>query len=51
MTQIQISFHAISRYVAFSMLVRVQRTWVNVNIRIEFLNSDFVTSRLEQFSY
>ena len=50
MSQVEIGLHAIGSDVALPMLIGVQRTRVDVDIRVEFLNGDAVSSRLQQFS-
>src|SRR6185312_1268268 len=40
MAQIEISFCPIFCYKTFAMLIRIERTGVHINIRVEFLNSD-----------
>ena len=49
-SQVEVCLHAICRHVAFAMLVGVQRPWVNVDIRVELLNGDFVAACLQQLS-
>ena len=48
--QVEIGLHTIHRHVALTMLVWVQRSWINIDIRIEFLNGNFVTTCLQQFA-
>ena len=45
--QVEIGFMAVYRYVAFSVLIRVQRTRVDIDIRVELLNCYFITSCLQ----
>ena len=46
-SQVEIGFMAVYRYVAFSVLIRVQRTRVDIDIRVELLNCYFITSCLQ----
>ena len=48
-TKVKICFRTILSYIAFAMLVRIQGPWVNVNVRIKFLDSSAVAAGLEQF--
>ena len=50
MPQVEVSFHTVHRHVALAVLVGVQRSWVDVDIRVEFLNSDLEATCLQQFT-
>ena len=49
-SQVQIRLMAIFRHIALAMLVRVERTWVNVYIRIKLLYRNLVPTSLKQFA-
>ena len=49
-TQVEICFKPILRHVALPMLVRVQRTRVDVDIGIKLLDGDLVAACLQQFA-
>ncbi len=44
--QVQISFGTIIRNIAFSMLIWIKRAWIDIDIRIEFLNGYIEAARL-----
>ena len=48
--EIEVGFLAIGGHVALAVLVGVERARVDVDVRIEFLDGDFVAPCLEQFS-
>ena len=48
--QVQVGLKAVLCHVALTVLVRVQRTWVDVNVGVEFLNSHFVAACLQQLA-
>ena len=50
MTQVQVCFHAVDGDVALAVLIRVQRTWIDVDIGIKLLNGYFVATCLQQFA-
>ena len=50
MSQVQVGLGSVIRHVALAMLVRVQCSRVNVDVRIEFLNGDSQPSGLQKFS-
>ena len=50
-TQIQVGLHAVCRHIALSMLVRVQRSGVNVDVRVKLLYGYLVSPSLQQLSY
>ena len=50
-SQIQVCLETVLRYVAFAVLVRVQGSRVNVDIRVELLDGDLVAACLQQFAY
>ena len=45
-----ISLMSIDGHVTFPMLIRVQRTRVDVDVRIKFLDSNLVTSCLKELT-
>ena len=50
-SQVKVGFKTVGCYVALAVLVGVQRTWVDVNVRVEFLYSHFVAACLQQLAY
>lgn len=50
MSQIQVCFVSVHSHVAFAVLIRVQRTWVDVNIRVKLLDCNVVASGLKKFA-
>ena len=42
MSEVKVRFHSINGYVALSMLVWIQCTWVDVDVRVKLLNSNVV---------
>ena len=50
-TQIQVGLETILRYIALPMLVGVQRTGVDVDVRVKLLDSDLVAACLQQLAY
>ena len=50
MAQVQLSLISIDGNVTFPMLIRVQRTRVDVDVRIKFLDSNLVTSCLKELT-
>ena len=49
-SQVKIRFLSIVCYVALTMLIRIQRARVNVNVRVEFLYRNVEATCLQQFS-
>jgi hypothetical protein len=49
-SQVQIGLETILRHVALAVLVRIQRTWVDVDVGVKLLNGNFVTACLQQFA-
>ncbi len=49
MTQVQICFRSVFRYVALPVFVRIERTGVYVDIGIKLLDGHFQPPRLQQF--
>ena len=49
-SQVQIGLETILRHVALAVLVRIQRTWVDVDVGVEFLDGYLVATCLQQFS-
>lgn len=48
MTEIQIGFRAVIGDEDFAMLIRAHGARVDIDVRVEFLNGDFVASVLQQ---
>ena len=48
--QVQIRLHTIDCHIALTMLVGVQRSWVDVDIRVELLDGDFIATCLQQLT-
>ena len=46
-SEIQIRFMSVYGNIAFPMFVWVQRTWIDIDIGIKFLNGNFITSCLK----
>ena len=44
--QVEVSLHTIDGHVALAVLIGVQRSWVDVDIGVEFLNGDLKATRL-----
>ena len=49
-TEVEVCLHTVGCHVTLAMFIRIQRSRVNVNIRIKLLNGDAVASRLQQFT-
>ena len=47
-TEVEVGLHAIDSHIALSMLVWVERAWVDVDIWVELLYCDFVATSLKQ---
>ena len=50
-SEVKVCFHTINCNITFSMLVRIQSAWINVNIWIKLLDSDIVASGLQKLTY
>ena len=50
-SQVEVGLKAVLRYVALTVLVGVQRTGVDVDIRIELLDGHLIAPRLQQLAY
>ena len=50
-SQVKIGFMAVYGHIAFSVLVRIQSSGVNVDVRIKFLDCYAVASCLQQLTY
>ena len=48
MAQVEVGFRTVFGHVTLSVLVRIQGSGVDIDIRIEFLHRYFVATRLEQ---
>ena len=48
--EVEVGFHSVNRHIAFAMLVRVECSRVDVNVRVKFLDSDVVTSCLQELT-
>ena len=49
MTQIEIGLMTVDGYIAFAMFIGIQRTRVDIDIRVELLNCNFISSCLQKF--
>jgi len=49
-SQVEVGLVTIYRNIAFSVLVRVQCSRINIDIRVKLLNGYFITSCLKQFT-
>ena len=49
-SQVKIGFMAVYGHIAFSMLIRIQCSRVDVDIRVKLLDGYIVTSCLQQFT-
>ena len=47
-SQIQVCFRSIIGHINFSVLIRAHGPWIDIDIRVKFLNSDLETTILEQ---
>lgn len=45
-SKIEVSLHTVNSHIAFAVLIRIERSWVDVDVRIEFLDGDVVASCL-----
>ena len=45
-SEVQVCFHTVHSYVALTMLVGIQRTWVDVNVRVELLDGYLIAGCL-----
>ena len=50
MSQVEIRFKAVLRHVALAVLIGIQRTRVDIDVGVEFLDGDLVTTCLQQFA-
>ncbi len=50
MSQVQVSFVAVHGDIALAMLVGVQCTRVDVDVRVKFLDGDIVSTGLQQLA-
>ena len=48
MAKIEIRLRAVVEHVNFPVLKRVHRSWINIQIRIEFLENNAQTTRFKQ---
>jgi hypothetical protein len=48
MAEVKVRFRAVIRNIALAVLVRVKRTGINVDVRVEFLDSNSQTSGLKK---
>ena len=46
-TQIQVGLMPVDRYIALAVLIRIQRTRIDIDIRVKLLNSHTITARLQ----
>ena len=49
-TEIKVSFLPIIGDITFAVFIGVERTWVDVDVRIKLLNRDVKAARLEQLT-
>jgi len=49
-SQVEICFHTIGRHVALTVLIGIQRTRVDIDVGVEFLDGNPVASCLQEFS-
>ena len=49
-TQIEVGLETVLRDIALPVFVGIQRPWVDVDIRVEFLNCDLVAACLQQLT-
>ena len=47
-TKVEIRFRTVLRNIALTVLIRIQRAWINVDVGIEFLDGDPKTSCLKK---
>ena len=50
MSQVEVCLHTVRRHVALTVLVRIERSRVDVDVGIEFLDCNPIAPRLQQFS-
>ncbi len=50
-TQVEIGFLSVGRHIAFTMLVGVECSRVNIDIGVEFLDCNAITACLQQLAY
>ena len=50
MPQIKVGFHTIYCHIAFAVFIGIQRSRVDIDVGVEFLNGDFIAPGLKQFS-
>lgn len=48
--KVQVSFLPIVGYVTLAMLIRVERSWVDVDVGVKLLDRDVKTTSLQQFT-
>ena len=48
--EVEVRFLSVVRHVAFAVLIGVERTGVDIDVRVEFLDRNVVAARLEQFA-
>ena len=47
MSQIEVGFVSVYRYITFTMFIRIQSSRINIDIRIELLNCYIIASGLQ----
>ena len=47
MAQVEVGFGPIIRYITLAMFVRIERSWVDINIGVKLLDGDRKPSRLQ----
>ena len=45
-SKVEVSLHAVNGYIAFTVLIGIERSWVDVDVRVKFLDGDVVASCL-----
>ena len=45
-SKVEVCLHTVDSHIAFAVLIGIERTWVDVDVRIEFLDGDVVASCL-----
>ena len=50
MTEVEVGFHPSNSHVTLTVFIRIQRSWVDVNVWIKLLDGDVVASRLKKLA-
>src|SRR5574344_297132 len=51
MTEVEVGFMTVNRYITLSVFVRIEGSRVNIDVWVELLNCDVISSRLEELTY